>query len=35
MNHLKLTNDKLELKDISDLVSAPDCGAISFFVGIE
>lgn len=33
MNYLKLTNDKLNIKEISDLVSAEDCGAISFFVG--
>jgi hypothetical protein len=34
MNYLELKNDKLNIQEITDLVSAPDCGAISLFVGI-
>ncbi|XP_055633906.1 molybdopterin synthase catalytic subunit 2 [Toxorhynchites rutilus septentrionalis] len=33
MDFLKLTFDKLEVGDISDLVSHESCGAISLFVG--
>lgn len=33
MDHLKLTEDKLELETISDLVASPDCGAVSIFMG--
>lgn len=33
MNFIKLTNDKLCLDAILELVSSPTCGASSFFVG--
>lgn len=33
MDYLKLTNDRLSIEDISDLVSSHCCGAISIFVG--
>lgn len=33
MDYLKLTNDKLSVENISDLVSSHCCGAISIFVG--
>ena len=33
MNHLALKNEKLNLQQITDLVSSPDCGAISLFLG--
>lgn len=33
MNYLKLTDDKLSVEAISDLVSSPKCGAISVFMG--
>lgn len=33
MNYLKLTQEKLEVDQITELVTSPDCGAISIFVG--
>lgn len=33
MNYLKLTQEKLEVDQITELVTSPDCGAISVFVG--
>lgn len=33
MDNLKLTDEKLRLETISDLVTSPDCGAVSIFVG--
>jgi hypothetical protein len=30
---IELKKSDLNLKEINDLVSSPDCGAISFFVG--
>lgn len=33
MNFVKLLNSKLSVEEISNLVSSPSCGAISFFVG--
>lgn len=30
---IKLTNEELDLKQITDLVNSPDCGSISIFVG--
>nr|CAD7447985.1 unnamed protein product [Timema bartmani] len=33
MDSIKLTNVKLSVEEISDLVASPSCGAISLFVG--
>jgi hypothetical protein len=32
-DYLKLENNKLVLNEITELVTSPDCGAISIFVG--
>lgn len=32
-DYLELTNAELNLDEIRDLVSSPDCGAISIFIG--
>ena len=33
LDFIELKKYDLNLKEINDLVSSPDCGAISFFVG--
>lgn len=33
MNHLALKSEKLDLHAIKELVTSPDCGAISLFLG--
>lgn len=34
-NFVQITNNELNLQEIIDLVSSPDCGAISSFIGIR
>lgn len=34
MDHLKLTQDKLSVEEVSNLVVDDKCGAISVFVGV-
>ena len=33
VDYLNITNDKLNLEDINEKVSSPECGAISIFIG--
>jgi molybdopterin synthase catalytic subunit len=33
MNFVKVVNSKLNVEEISNLVSSPSCGAISVFIG--
>uniref|UniRef100_A0A336M9H1 Molybdopterin synthase catalytic subunit n=1 Tax=Culicoides sonorensis TaxID=179676 RepID=A0A336M9H1_CULSO len=33
MDHVKITNDKIDLNTINELICDAECGAISFFVG--
>ena len=33
MNYVKLTNDKLDISEINELVIHESCGGVSFFVG--
>lgn len=33
MDHLKLTNDKLSVDEVMEIVKSPKCGAVSLFVG--
>ena len=33
MDYVKVVDTKLSIEEISDLVAAPSCGAISLFVG--
>lgn len=32
-DHIVLTADKLSVEEVTQLVSSPDCGAVSLFVG--
>lgn len=34
MDHLKLTQDKLSVEEVSNLVVDDKCGAVSLFVGV-
>ena len=33
MDYVKIVSTKLSVEEISDLVAAPSCGAVSMFVG--
>ncbi|XP_067666621.1 molybdopterin synthase catalytic subunit-like [Haliotis asinina] len=33
MNHIEITDEKLNLEQITSLVTAPSCGAVSVFMG--
>lgn len=33
MNHLKFTNEKISVEELTNLVTSPSCGAVSLFMG--